>query len=69
MNGETKTGVTTFLLDEHTDTGAILLQREVEISALEKPGTDELAVILIRNASNNISVEQTPEGVKTIFEI
>ena len=34
MNGETKTGVTTFLLDEHTDTGAILLQREVEIRKL-----------------------------------
>ena len=25
MNGETKTGVTTFLLDEHTDTGAMLM--------------------------------------------
>lgn len=32
MNGETMTGVTTFLLDEHTDTGAILNQTEVPIT-------------------------------------
>jgi len=55
--------------DLKQETSVVVLQREVEISALEKPGTDELAVILIRNASQNISVEQTPEGVKTIFEI
>lgn len=39
MNGETKTGVTTFLLDEHTDTGSILLQREVEITCDDNAGT------------------------------
>lgn len=39
MNGETKTGVTTFLLDEHTDTGAILLQKEVEITHEDNAGT------------------------------
>ena len=39
MNGETKTGVTTFLLDEHTDTGAILLQQEVEITREDNAGT------------------------------
>ena len=39
MNGETRTGVTTFLLDEHTDTGAILLQREVEITRDDNAGT------------------------------
>ncbi|MDR2085030.1 MAG: methionyl-tRNA formyltransferase [Bacteroidales bacterium] len=31
INGETKTGITTFLLDEQIDTGKILLQREIEI--------------------------------------
>ena len=31
INGETRTGVTTFLLDEHIDTGAILFQQEVDI--------------------------------------
>ncbi len=46
MNGETKTGVTTFLLDEHTDTGAILMQREVEITRDDNAGTlhDKLMV-------------------------
>ena len=39
MNGETKTGVTTFLLDEHTDTGALLLQKEVEITREDNAGT------------------------------
>ena len=39
MNGETKTGVTTFLLDEHTDTGSILLQKEVEITREDNAGS------------------------------
>ncbi len=32
INGETKTGVTTFFIDEHVDTGNIILQKEVEIN-------------------------------------
>jgi methionyl-tRNA formyltransferase len=32
INGESKTGVTTYLMDEGMDTGAILLVREVEIN-------------------------------------
>ena len=55
--------------DLKQETSVVVLQRDVEVSALEKPDTDELAVILIQNASQNISVEHTPEGVKTIFEI
>ncbi len=39
MNGETETGVTTFLLDEHTDTGALLLQKSVEITHDDNAGT------------------------------
>lgn len=39
MNGETMTGVTTFLLDEHTDTGMMLLQKEVEITRTDNAGT------------------------------
>lgn len=31
INGETRTGLTTFMLDEDIDTGGILLQREAEI--------------------------------------
>jgi methionyl-tRNA formyltransferase len=35
VNGETKTGVTTMQMDAGLDTGAILLQREKEISEME----------------------------------
>jgi methionyl-tRNA formyltransferase len=38
MAGETRTGVTTMLMDAGIDTGCILLQREVEIGELETAG-------------------------------
>ena len=39
INGETKTGVTTMLMDEGLDTGDILLSSQVEISNDETSGT------------------------------
>ncbi|WP_294596980.1 methionyl-tRNA formyltransferase [uncultured Rikenella sp.] len=39
MNGERKTGVTTFLLDHEIDTGAILMQSELPISDTDTAGT------------------------------
>jgi methionyl-tRNA formyltransferase len=47
MNGETVTGVTTFLLDEHTDTGAMLMQREVPVTRDDNAGTlhDKLMIV------------------------
>jgi len=39
INGEQKTGVTTFFLDEHTDTGAIIRQTEVDITPTDNGGT------------------------------
>lgn len=39
INGETKTGVTTFYINEDIDTGAILKQVPVSISATESAGT------------------------------
>ena len=39
LNGDKKTGVTTFFLDEHTDTGAIIRQSEVEITPTDTGGT------------------------------
>lgn len=39
INGETKTGVTSFFLDEHTDTGDIIRQQEVSISNTDNAGT------------------------------
>ncbi|MEN8185540.1 MAG: methionyl-tRNA formyltransferase [Bacteroidota bacterium] len=38
INGETRTGVTTFFLDEKIDTGEIILQKEIEISPTENAG-------------------------------
>lgn len=44
INGETKTGVTTFFINEKIDTGGILLQKEIEISPTISAGElhDEL---------------------------
>ena len=39
INGETVTGVTTFMLDEHIDTGGILFQKEVGIMPDEDAGS------------------------------
>ncbi|MAW93704.1 MULTISPECIES: methionyl-tRNA formyltransferase [unclassified Leeuwenhoekiella] len=39
INGETKTGVTTFFIDEKIDTGAIVLQKETEIKPHENAGS------------------------------
>jgi len=38
MNGETKTGLTTFFLDKEIDTGKIILQKEMEIGKTETAG-------------------------------
>ncbi len=38
INGETKTGVTTFFLDDKIDTGAIIAQKETTISSDENVG-------------------------------
>ncbi len=47
MNGETKTGVTTFLIDKEIDTGNILLARETAIGPEEDAGSlhDRLMVM------------------------
>jgi methionyl-tRNA formyltransferase len=72
MNGETKSGVTTFLLDEHTDTGAILLQKEVDITYEDNAGTlhdklmvagAEIAVETLRQLAEG-SVNPLPQPVQ-----
>lgn len=39
INGETKTGVTTFFIDDKIDTGEIILQEEIEITNTETVGS------------------------------
>ncbi|MDD3004056.1 methionyl-tRNA formyltransferase [Flavobacterium sp.] len=47
INGDTKTGVTTFFIDDKIDTGAIILNKETEISFSENAGSlhDRLMVL------------------------
>ncbi len=47
INGETKTGVSTFFLDEKIDTGAIIMQKEVSILVTDSAGDlhDKLMII------------------------
>jgi methionyl-tRNA formyltransferase len=59
MNGETKTGVTTFFLQQKVDTGNIILQKETEIDESDNAGTlhDKLSIL---------GAEATLETVKMI---
>lgn len=47
INGETKTGVTTFLIDDKIDTGAIILKEEIDINSNETFGKlhDKLMIL------------------------
>ena len=47
INGETKTGVTTFFIDEKIDTGAIILKDDISIDTNDTAGTlhDKLMVL------------------------
>lgn len=76
MNGETKTGVTTFLLDEHTDTGAMLLQKEVEITREDNAGTlhdklmtagAEIAVETLRQLADGTAHPMPQPEVETLI--
>lgn len=49
LNGDRSTGVTTMLMDEHLDTGAMLLKKEVPIGETATAG--ELADVLAREGS------------------
>ncbi|TDM00162.1 MAG: methionyl-tRNA formyltransferase [Flavobacteriaceae bacterium] len=73
LNGETKTGVTTFLIDQHIDTGKILLQKEISIGKSQTTGElhDDLAKIgqeIILETLNGLALntliakDQTAEG-------
>ena len=52
INGESKTGVSTFFINENIDTGAILLQKEIPISGSCSAG--ELHDILMKTGSELI---------------
>ncbi len=81
INGETKTGVTTFFIDEKIDTGAMILSKEINISENEIAGElhDKLMVLgcdavvetLDKISEGNVSTiiqQDTPE-IKTAYKL
>lgn len=68
INGETKTGVTTFFIDEKIDTGNIILQEEVAIGEDEILG--ELHDKLMEVGSNLVvkTVQQIEKGTVNTFK-
>lgn len=47
INGETKTGVTTFFIDDKIDTGAIILNKEIRINPNENAGALHDSLMLL----------------------
>lgn len=80
INGETKTGVTTFFIDEKIDTGAIILKKELSISADETAGqlhdrlmhlgSEAVLETLDLIATNQVKlIEQPLEETKTAYKL
>ena len=81
INGETKTGVTTFFIDDKIDTGAMILSSEIEITANEDAGhlhdrlmnlgsktvIDTLALIEKGNITTTIQKEN--KDIKTAYKL
>ena len=81
INGENKTGVTTFFIDDKIDTGAIIISKETAISENENAGElhDKLmnlgseAVIetlkLIENKTVRTNVQNNSDQLKTAYKL
>ncbi|MEO0046297.1 MAG: Methionyl-tRNA formyltransferase [Bacteroidota bacterium] len=81
INGETKTGVTTFFIDDKIDTGAMILSKETAISTEENAGElhDRLmalgsdAVIntltLIENGNVETTIQVDHSEIKTAYKL
>uniref|UniRef100_UPI0040499B62 methionyl-tRNA formyltransferase n=2 Tax=Gelidibacter sp. TaxID=2018083 RepID=UPI0040499B62 len=81
INGETKTGVTTFFIDEKIDTGAMILQQETPIAANETVGSlhDRLMTIgsdlvldtvkLIETDKVSTTIQTSDAELKTAYKL
>jgi methionyl-tRNA formyltransferase len=81
INGETKTGVSTFFIDDKIDTGEMILQEEVLIDKSENAGSlhDKLmnmgsklvlqTVSLIKKGSVKTSPQIDSENIKTAYKL
>ena len=81
INGETKTGVSTFFIDEKIDTGDMILQEEVAIDPTENAGSlhdklmhigSELVIKTVKQIENN-TVTTRPQtetvDIKTAYKL
>lgn len=81
INGEIKTGVSTFFIDDKIDTGEMILQEQVLIDSEENAGSlhDKLmnlgsklvlqTVSLIKNGSVKTTPQIDPENIKTAYKL
>lgn len=81
INGEVKTGVTTFFIDEKIDTGSMILSKEIEISETESAGDlhDRLmnlgciavleTLYLISNDKVVTTIQKDNSEIKTAYKL
>ncbi|ESU26947.1 methionyl-tRNA formyltransferase [Flavobacterium limnosediminis JC2902] len=81
INGETKTGVTTFFIDDKIDTGAMILSDEIAIGENESAGElhDRLMVLgsgtvlktlsLIEKGNVTTTIQPTNDDIKTAYKL
>ena len=81
INGETKTGVTTFFIDDKIDTGAMILNSEIAIEPEESAGQlhdrlmnlGSVTVIdtlkVIENGDVRTTIQQDNEEIKTAYKL
>jgi methionyl-tRNA formyltransferase len=81
INGETKTGVTTFFIDDKIDTGAIILAKETPIDENENAGQlhDRLKVLgsttvietlaLIEKRAVSTTIQKDNPNIKTAYKL
>jgi methionyl-tRNA formyltransferase len=81
INGETKTGVTTFFIDDKIDTGAMIMSSEIEIDANENAGNlhDRLMHLgsetvistlqLIEKGNVTTTIQKDSSDIKSAFKL
>ena len=81
INGETKTGVTTFFIDDKIDTGAMILNSEITIEPEENAGQlhDRLMVLgsktvietlkIIENGNVTTTIQEDDAEIKTAYKL
>ncbi|WP_347052745.1 methionyl-tRNA formyltransferase [Flavobacterium olei] len=81
INGETKTGVTTFFIDDKIDTGAMILNSEITIEPEETAGQlhDRLMVLgsttvidtlkVIENGNVTTTIQKEDAEIKTAYKL